>query len=1115
MGLRVAGVAGVMWVVAVVGCADAPGAPDTGLDSGGARTDVGASDVGPSVIDAADAFANDTADRDASCANPDVDGDGANAIACGGTDCDDTDPMSARGMTEVCDVEDRDEDCDPTTVGTRDADGDGAVDATCCNGSGAARTCGTDCDDHRPDVGPGSGDFCDMRDNDCDGAIDESPLDAFFPDGDGDGFGDAHGTAVAACSRPAGRVPDATDCDDARAATNPGAPDICNTFDDDCDGHVDEGDAAPITFYLDADHDHYGGTSMILACSAPSSSYVTLSGDCNDGQPSVNPGALEVCDGLDDDCDGSTDEPPANPTTWHRDQDGDLYGGATTIVACMPPLGYVSTSSDCNDGSAGVHPGASEICNAADEDCDGRTDEGPTGGTVCSCSPLGMMRSCGVGICAAAMQMCTASGWSTCSVTPLPETCDTRDNDCDGMTDELPEAVATCATYPNSVPRCRVTGGCTFACNATYADCDMSTANGCEVRLPIGARQSDDEVDNCGTCGTHCIITSNGSVSTANCTGATGVCSMTCTGTRANCNAVFADGCETDRATDLNNCGACGTRCTAAPTHGSPVCTASACTFTCNAGYYRPAGMSTCLPIPPPRLVAPLSTSIVTSDCPEARFVLAAGTDGADFQTCRDRACTMIVGTRTPAVSGDGLCGAGSLFGGTYYWRARGRVGANAGLAWSPVWQFHIYDTNAATVGSSFGTTSGTILDVQGDGPADLAIGRAYVDQLLLYFGAAGGLPASASQTLSSPDGGAPGRFGIAAASAGDVNGDGFGDLIVGASGPNGMSGDTPSAATNVNTAYVYHGGATATLATRLPGTGLSTTSGFGYAVAGIGDVDRDGYGDVAVGAYNDQHVLVFLGSATGVLTTAHRDYQAPDPVTAGLFGVSIAGADLNADGYSDLIVGRPTLTPRVYVYCGSATGLGATPCATFSGTAGSNFGLSVAAGDVSGDGAPDLVVGGNGSGGVVQVFLGRATTFDTTADATWTGAAGSGFGVSVAVLGEFVGTDELSDIAVGSPGTMNVFVFRGSSTPFASGTTAMATVTLTSTTAVFGRHIASAGAIHGGYYSDLVVGGCNAGSDSTCANTIWGWYGTTSPIPATPDVTRTGTSGFGLACDR
>ena len=152
----------------------------------------------------------------------------------------------------------------------------------------------------------------------------------------------------------------------------PGAPEFCDGKDNDCDGSVDEG-GGPL-WYQDADGDGYGNATVSQqACSKPSG-YVANSSDCNDSNAAVHPGAAEACNGIDDDCDGQVDE--AVGSLWYQDADGDGYGNATVSQqACSKPSGYVADSSDCNDSNAAVHPGAAEVCNGIDDDCDGQIDE--------------------------------------------------------------------------------------------------------------------------------------------------------------------------------------------------------------------------------------------------------------------------------------------------------------------------------------------------------------------------------------------------------------------------------------------------------------------------------------------------------------------------------------------------------------------------------------------------------------------------------------------------------------------------------------------------------------------------------------------------------------------
>ncbi len=222
---------------------------------------------------------------------------------------------------------------------------------------------------------------CNGMDDDCDGLVDDADpsLDLatasnWQADADGDGFGNPAGS-VRACLQPPGMVADGTDCDDSDPTVNPAAPELCDGLDNNCNGQIDE--IPPTTWYYDGDGDDYGDpTTGLDSCPAPVG-YVADNTDCDDSNAQIHPAAIELCNGIDDDCDAlaDDDDPDALDTTWYLDSDGDDYGDpSSSVSACAPPPGYIADPDDCDDNDDTVNPAALEVCDGRDNDCDGIVD---------------------------------------------------------------------------------------------------------------------------------------------------------------------------------------------------------------------------------------------------------------------------------------------------------------------------------------------------------------------------------------------------------------------------------------------------------------------------------------------------------------------------------------------------------------------------------------------------------------------------------------------------------------------------------------------------------------------------------------------------------------------
>ena len=332
---------------------------------------------------------------DSSCdglGEEETDGDGDGFPPCAG-DCDDNQPLSFPGNAEVC-GDGIDQNCDGSDEDA-DVDGDGHM------------ACGTDCNDGDASAWPGAPELCDGVDNDCDGAADWIDPDTGLGEEDPDGDG----------------WPSCNDCNPANPTVHPGATELCNGFDDDCDGYSIAGGELD----LDSDgwrpcendcddqnsavhpwHAEICGDGLDNDCNgavdddvdSDGDGWTTCDGDCRDDEPAVNPDGVEVCNGLDDNCNGLADD--------GLDADGDGY------AVC-----------DCDDSHAAVHPGAVEICgDLLDNDCDPFTDEendvDPDGDGYFLCTE-------------------PADCWEgNALIHPnAHEVCDGLDNNCDGFTDEL------------------------------------------------------------------------------------------------------------------------------------------------------------------------------------------------------------------------------------------------------------------------------------------------------------------------------------------------------------------------------------------------------------------------------------------------------------------------------------------------------------------------------------------------------------------------------------------------------------------------------------------------------------------------------------------------------
>lgn len=262
-----------------------------------------------------------------------------------------------------------------------DADGDGfgnllAPIAACSFPAGYV-TNSTDCNDNNANVRPTATEICNAFDDNCNGQINEGFTNiTYYVDADGDGFGNPN-VSQSYCAAIAGYVTNNTDCNDANPLIKPTAIEICNAIDDNCNGIINDG-VVFVDYYIDSDFDGYGAGTAQSSCIPLGNSYATNNYDCNNNNPAIKPFAIEVCNGVDDNCNALVDDGLVF-VNYFLDTDGDGYGAGTAVNACSNPgAGYVSNNLDCNNSNPSIKPGATEICNGIDDNCNSLIDDGIT-----------------------------------------------------------------------------------------------------------------------------------------------------------------------------------------------------------------------------------------------------------------------------------------------------------------------------------------------------------------------------------------------------------------------------------------------------------------------------------------------------------------------------------------------------------------------------------------------------------------------------------------------------------------------------------------------------------------------------------------------------------------
>ncbi|MBO9616707.1 MAG: FG-GAP repeat protein [Dyadobacter sp.] len=421
-----------------------------------------------------------------------------------------------------------------------------------------------------------------------------------------------------------------------------------------------------------------------------------------------------------------------------------------------------------------------------------------------------------------------------------------------------------------------------------------------------------------------------------------------------------------------------------------------------------------------------------------------------------------------------------------------------------------------------FGTAVASAGDVNGDGYSDILVGCYTFDNgqkdeghVFVYHGGPKGIGTEDAAVLS---GTVPGAgMGYSVASAGDVNSDGFDDVIVGA--PeydyNGTSGGI---------AVVYYGSPTdidpnnkLILSKKL------ADSWFGSSVSGAGDVNGDGYADVLIGApkydngQSDEGVaFLYYGSSSGI--NAGSSILLDNNLANAYFGASVSGAgDVNRDGYADIVIGAPnygageTLEGAIFVYYGSLSGP-TNPAIIESNLQNTSLGEDVSsAGDVNGDGYGDIVAGainytsGQQAEGAAFIFHGSAQgIISNNPKILQSNQDEASMGTSVSGAGDING-DGYSDIIVGAPGYNKnepdegvAIVYYGTGNGISEANPAPFVLEANVPGALFGTAVKSAGDVNGDGYSDVIVGAKSFSNGVDYEGKIYVFHGSPNGVKLT-----------------
>jgi hypothetical protein len=674
------------------------------------------------------------------------------------------------------------------------------------------------------------------------------------------------------------------DCNDASAAIFPGATEVCNGLDDDCNGTID--DDLAVTYYRDADSDTYGDPNeSATACSQPNG-YVTNQDDCDDSNRVVQPGGVEVCDllGVDENCNGlinDADTDVTNLRTWYVDADEDGYGIDKTVQSCFEGPGMATVNNDCNDNDFAINPGTPEVCDPLDkdEDCDGYSDvddpEGPEG------QPLyyidndgdddGAMSDPGQYFCDG-----VPPGYSTIGtdcddevaiINPrAPENGkDLIDNDCNGAVDDC----GPIPDIPTDTADITIEGFSSYSYFGQTLNSMGDLDGDGQADFGVGAWEYDS--------GKGGVFLFEGPIATPDTYSADDIYAGSLEG-----DVMYGEfGWSLDTAGDVNS-------------DGFDDVLVGMQSYDKGHAYL---------------FLGPVRGDYTTTSADatwsaEEYGDYAGKTVVGDFDFDADGTKDYAIGANYADSDTTDDVGAAYLIYGP-------GTGSDTSLADAPV------KFIGTTAYGYFGDGLTGVPDMNGDGADELAVG-AWQDSsyngaaYVFYGGSLGGEVSASTADVTITGSGSYQYFGRYLSRADDINNDGYGDLLV----------EAPSGHSNYGSIYVFLGPPTAGAADTVAQAefygeysyGFNTYSGSG--LDGAGDVNLDGYSDVLIGApyvspgggiYNSGIGYLMYGPQTGDVSLSNARCAFPGTVTNDQAGsdMSFIG-DQTGDGSPEVLIGSP-----------------------------------------------------------------------------------------------------------------------------------------------------------------------------------------------------------------